>query len=183
MAGSNLLIHLDTIDQNDLIYAERDMNFAQKVGLCFLLYGDDHSDATYILQKLLVMARSDLSQSDLLIKFAKSRPETWRRHLVEALCIIGARKVLRRLGFCWQELRMHYLPHIAGITLHVHPLLKSLYRMCEELSLAQSGRLFLDVGEKVASQQAGDPLRFYDPAYLEIFLLDWLTKRSIKHHH
>ncbi|EDW43724.1 caspase-8 isoform X1 [Drosophila sechellia] len=180
MAGSNLLIHLDTIDQNDLIYAERDMNFAQKVGLCFLLYGDDHSDATYILQKLLVMARSDLSQSDLLIKFAKSRPETWRRHLVEALCIIGARKVLRRLGFCWQELRMHYLPHIAGITLHVHPLLKSLYRMCEELSLAQSGRLFLDVGEKVASQQAGDPLRFYDPAYLEIFLLDWLTKRSIK---
>lgn len=31
MAGSNLLIHLDTIDQNDLIYVERDMNFAQKV--------------------------------------------------------------------------------------------------------------------------------------------------------
>nr|AAC33118.1 DREDD isoform gamma [Drosophila melanogaster] len=180
MAGSNLLIHLDTIDQNDLIYVERDMNFAQKVGLCFLLYGDDHSDATYILQKLLAMTRSDFPQSDLLIKFAKSRPETWRRHLVEALCIIGARKVLRRLGFCWQELRMHYLPHIAGITLHVHPLLKSLYRMCEELSLVQSGRLLLDVREKVESQQAGDPLRFYDPAYLEIFLLDWLTRRSIK---
>lgn len=75
---------------------------------------------------------------------------------------------------------MHYLPHIAGITLHVHPLLKSLYRMCEELSLVQSGRLLLDVREKVESQQAGDPLRFYDPAYLEIFLLDWLTRRSIK---
>ncbi|EDX00805.2 caspase-8 [Drosophila yakuba] len=180
MAGSNLLIHLETIDKNDLLYAERDMNFGQKVGLCFLLYGDNHSDATYILQKLLAMARSDFPQSDLLLKYANSRPETWRRHFVEALCIIGARKVLRRLGFCWQELRMHYLPHIAGIALHVHPLLKSLYRMCEELSLAQSGRLVLDVGDKVARQQAGDPLRFYDPTYLEIFLLDWLTRRCIQ---
>ncbi|EDV45383.2 caspase-8 [Drosophila erecta] len=180
MARSNLLIHLDTIHQDDLIYAERDMNFAQKVGLCFLLYGDNHSDATYILQKLLTMTRSDFPQSDLLIKYAKSRPETWRRHLVEALCIVGARKVLRKLGFCWQELKIHYLPHVAGITLHVHPLLKSLYRMCEELSVAQSGRLVLDVGEKVARQQAGDPLRFYDPMYLEIFLLDWLTRRCIQ---
>nr|XP_036676405.1 caspase-8 isoform X2 [Drosophila suzukii] len=180
MAGSNLLTQLDTIDLNDLVYVERDLNFAQKVGLCFLLYGDDHSDATYILQKLLAMTRSDIRQSDLLMQYAKSRPETWKRHLVEALCIVGARQVLRRLGFRWHELRMHYLPHINGIALHVHPLLKSLYKICEELSLAQSGRLVLDVGEKVVRQQAGDPLRFYDHTYLEVFLLDWLTRRCIR---
>ncbi|XP_016986517.1 caspase-8 [Drosophila rhopaloa] len=180
MAASNLLTQLDAIDQNDLVYVERDLNFAQKVGLCFLLYGDDHSDATYILQKLLPMTRSEFPQSDLLLQYAKSRPETWKRRLVEALCIIGARQVLRRLGLRWQELRVHYLPHIGGITLHVHPLLKSLYRICEQLSLAQSGRLVLDVGEKVARQQAGDPLRFYDPSYLEIFLLDWLTRGCIR---
>ncbi|XP_037724356.1 caspase-8 isoform X2 [Drosophila subpulchrella] len=180
MAGSNLLTQIDTIDLNDLVYVERDLNFAQKVGLCFLLYGDDHSDATYILQKLLAMTRSDFRQSDLLMQYAKSRPETWKRHLVEALCIVGARQVLRRLGFRWHELRMHYLPHINGIALHVHPLLKSLYKICEELSLAQSGRLVLDVGEKVARQQAGDPLRFYHHTYLEVFLLDWLTRRCIR---
>ncbi|XP_017086758.1 caspase-8 isoform X2 [Drosophila eugracilis] len=180
MARSNLLTQLDSIDQNDLLYVERDLNFAQKVGLCFLLFGVEHSDATYILQKLLSMTRSDYPQSDLLMQYAKSRPEAWRRQLVEALCIIGARQVLRRLGFRWQELRMHYLPHIGGITLHVHPLLKTLYKICEELSLAQSGRLVIDVGEKVEQHKAGDPLRFYDPTYLEIFLLDWLTRRCIR---
>ncbi|XP_043948995.1 caspase-8 isoform X2 [Drosophila biarmipes] len=126
------------------------------------------------------MTRSDFRQSNLLMQYAKSRPEAWKRNLVEALCIVGARQVLRRLGFHWHELRMHYLPHINGITLHIHPLLKSLYKICEELSLAQSGRLVLDVGEKVARQEAGDPLRFYDHTYLEVFLLDWLTRRCIR---
>ncbi|XP_017054530.1 caspase-8 [Drosophila ficusphila] len=180
MAGSNLLSHLDSIDFNDLVLLERDLNFAQKVGLCFLLYGNNHSDATYILQKLLAMTRTSFVQSDLLMQYAKHRPDTWQKNLLEALCIVGARQVLRKLGFRWQELRMHYLPHVGGIALHVHPLLKSLYMICEELSLAQSGRLVLDVSEKVARQQPGDPLRFYDATYLEIFLLDWLTRKAIR---
>lgn len=129
------------------------------------------------------MAAADRRQpSDLLTQYSKSRPDTWRRQLVEALCIIGARQVLRKLGFRWQDLRLHYLPHIAGITLHVHPLLKSLYRICEDLTMAQSGRLILEVSDKVARQQAGagDPLRFYDTSFLEIFMLDWLTRRCIR---
>ncbi|XP_017006651.2 caspase-8 isoform X2 [Drosophila takahashii] len=128
----------------------------------------------------MTRSEADFPPSDLLQQYAKSRPDAWRRHLVEALCIVGARQVLRRLGFRWQELRLHYLPHVAEVALHVHPLLKSLYRICEQLTLAQSGRLVLDVGEKVARQQAGDPLRFYDPTYLEIFLLDWLTRGSLR---
>lgn len=31
MDGSNLLIQVDTIDVNDLVYVERDLNFRQKV--------------------------------------------------------------------------------------------------------------------------------------------------------
>ncbi|XP_020806282.1 caspase-8 [Drosophila serrata] len=183
MDGSNLLIQVDTIDVNDLVYVERDLNFRQKVGLCFLLFSDVDADAAFILQKLLAMAAGDRQQSsDLLTQYSKSRPDTWRRQLVEGLCIIGARQVLRKLGFRWSELRLHYLPHIAGITLHVHPLLKSLYRICEDLTMAQSGRLILEVSEKVGRQQAGagDPLRFYDTSFMEIFLLDWLTRRCIR---
>ncbi|KAH8235644.1 hypothetical protein KR032_004647 [Drosophila birchii] len=183
MDGSNLLIQVDTIDVNDLVYVERDLSFRQKVGLCFLLFSDVDADAAFILQKLLAMAGGNQRQpSDLLTQYSKSRPDIWRRQLVEGLCIIGARQVLRKLGFRWADLRLHYLPHIAGITLHVHPLLKSLYRICEDLTMAQSGRLILDVGERVARQQAeaGDPLRFYDTSFLEIFLLDWLTRRCIR---
>ncbi|KAH8261969.1 hypothetical protein KR026_008317 [Drosophila bipectinata] len=183
MAGSNLLNQIDSIDTSDLLFVERDLNFAQKViSLCFLLYGDEHSSATYILQKLLALAPVAWQPTDLVLQYAKSRPDTWRRHLVEGLCIIGARQVLRRLGLRWSELRLHYLPHIGGLTLHIHPLLKSLYTICEQMTLAQSGRLVLDVGEKVARQQksSGDPMHFNDPAYLEIYMLDWLTRKSIK---
>ncbi|XP_017139082.1 caspase-8 [Drosophila miranda] len=180
MSGHNILTQLESIHVLDLPYVERDLNFAQMVSLSFLLYGDEHSTATYILQKLLVLARataSDWSHSDILSQYAKSKPQTWRKYLVEALCIIGARQVLRKLGLCWQELRTHYLPHVGEISLHIHPLLKSLYTICEELTLAQRGRMVLDIKEK---NSVGDPLRFYDPEYLEIFLLDWLTRRLIR---
>ncbi|KAH8273529.1 hypothetical protein KR018_010519 [Drosophila ironensis] len=182
MAASNHLTQLDAIDASDLVYVEQDLSFAQKVSLFFLLYGDDHTHATYILQKLLALARAPQQPSNLLTQYVKIHPDTWRRRLIEALCIIGARQVLRRLGLRWPDLRLHYLPHIAGLALHVHPLLKSLYAVCEQLTQAQSGRLVLDVGERVAREHAGcgDPLRFYDSGYLEIFLLDWLTRKSIR---
>ncbi|XP_022220485.2 caspase-8 isoform X2 [Drosophila obscura] len=178
MSGHNLLAELKKIDVLDLPYVERDLNFAQKVSLSFLLYGDEHSSATYILQKLLVLARAtDWRHSDILSQYAKYKPQSWHQNLVEALCIIGARQVLRKLGLRWQELRMHYLPHIGGISLHIHPLLKSLYTICEELTLAQSAHMVLDIRDKV---RAGDPLRYYNSAHLEIFMLDWMTRRLIR---
>ncbi|KAM8719906.1 hypothetical protein ACLKA7_006029 [Drosophila subpalustris] len=171
---------LDNIQIEDLPYVEHDLNFAQKVSLCFLLFGDQHAHATYILQKLLALARSPPAEqlnSDLLRLYAQTNPSRWRCHLVEALCIINARQVLRKMGMNWEQLRLQYLPQIQEISLHVHPLLKALYFICEQLTIAQSGRLVLDINEKLNSTES---LRFYDFAYLEIFLLDWLTRRHLR---
>ncbi|XP_030567686.1 caspase-8 [Drosophila novamexicana] len=176
---------LDNMHVDDLPYLERDLNIAQKVSLAFLLFGDQHALATYILQKLLaLMGAADQRHSDLLRQYAGTNPANWRGHLVEALCIINARQALRKLGFSWQELRLHYLPQVLEVSLHVHPLLKALYNICEQLNIAQAGRLVLDINEQLArrqnGQQADDPLRFYDHAYLEIFLLDWLTRHHLR---
>lgn len=127
---------------------------------------------------------ADQLHSDLLRQYAQTNPANWRGHLIEALCIINARQVLRNLGFCWAELRLHYLPHVLELTLHVHPLLKALYNVCEQLTVAQSGRLVLDINDKLArrriSGEHDEPLRFYDYSYLEIFLLDWLTRHHLR---
>lgn len=96
---------------------------------------------------------------------------------MEALSIIGARRVLRKLGFDWNELHQYYLPHIGELSVHVHPLLKALYRICERLKPAQAGQLVLRVNEQRKGPE--EHLRFYDFAYLEIFLLDWLSRRII----
>ncbi|EDW62265.1 caspase-8 [Drosophila virilis] len=176
---------LDNMHVDDLPYLERDLSFAQKVSLAFLLFGDQHALATYVLQKLLaLMGTADQRQSDLLRQYASTNPNNWRGHLVEALCIINARQALRKLGFNWQELRLHYLPQVLEVSLHVHPLLKALYNICEQLTIAQTGRLVLDINDQLARRQAGrhadEPLRFYDHAYLEIFLLDWLTRHHLR---
>lgn len=157
--------------------------------MAFLLFGDQHSHAAYILQRLLALARAPATEqqhSDLLRQYAQTNPQFWRGYLVEALCIINARQALRKLGLVWTELRLHYLPQVQEITLHVHPLLKALYLVCEQLSVAQSGRLVLDINDKLAARQAAagavldEPLRFFDYAYLEIFMLDWLTRRHLR---
>ncbi|XP_017871677.1 PREDICTED: caspase-8 [Drosophila arizonae] len=178
---------LDNLHLDDLPYIERDLNLSQKVSLAFLLFGDQHALATYILQRLLALMRAppaDQLHSDLLRQYAQTNPANWRGHLVEALCIINARQVLRKLGFCWAELHLHYLPHVLELTLHVHPLLKALYNVCEQLTVAQSGRLVLDINDKLARRRTSgehdEPLRFYDYSYLEIFLLDWLTRHHLR---
>lgn len=157
------------------------------MSLAFLLFGDQHALATYILQRLLALIRAppaDQLHSDLLRQYAQTNPANWRGHLIEALCIIDARQVLRKLGFSWEELRLHYLPHVLELTLHVHPLLKALYTICEQLTIAESGRFVLDINDKLArrrtSSEHDEPLRFYDSSYLEIFLLDLLTRRHLR---
>lgn len=157
--------------------------------MAFLLFGDQHSHAAYILQRLLALARAPAAEqqnSDLLRQYAQTNLHNWRGYLVEALCIINARQALRKLGLVWTELRLLYLPQVQEITLHVHPLIKALYVVCEQLSVVQSGRLVQDINDKLAARQAAagavldEPLRYFDYAYLEIFMLDWLTRRHLR---
>ncbi|XP_018784307.1 PREDICTED: caspase-8 isoform X2 [Bactrocera latifrons] len=179
--GLNLISKLNNIHVEDLQYVEQDLCYYELVSLGFLLFGDERANAEFALQKLLILSNTHKGRScggaDLLTKYISVNPRNWRAQLVEALSIIGARRVLRKLGFDWNELHQHYLPHIGELSVHVHPLLKALYRICERLKPAQAGQLVLRVNEQ--HKGPGEHLRFYDFAYLEIFLLDWLSRRII----
>ncbi|XP_036338988.1 caspase-8 [Rhagoletis pomonella] len=177
----NLVSKLNNIHVEDLQYVERDLCFYELVSLGFLLFGDDRVAAEFALQKLLILSNTHkgggCGGADLLTKYISLNPRNWRAQLVEALAIVGARRVLRKLGFDWNELHQHYLPHIGELSLHVHPLLKALYRVCERLKPAQAGQLVLRVNEQ--RKRPEELLCFYDFAYLEIFMLDWISRRII----
>ncbi|XP_011176959.1 caspase-8 [Zeugodacus cucurbitae] len=177
----NIVTKLNNIHVEDLQYVEQDLCYYELVSLGFLLFGDERANAEFALQKLLILSNTHKGRScggaDLLTKYIGVNPRNWRSHVVEALSIIGARRVLRKLGFDWNELHQHYLPHIVELSVHVHPLLKALYRICDRLKPAQAGQLVLRVNEQRTGTE--DHLRFYDFAYLEIFLLDWLSRRII----
>ncbi|KAM7348825.1 caspase-8 Dredd [Cochliomyia hominivorax] len=188
MSSSKQLNELEKlIEQEDLPFIETDLNFSQLVSLGFLLYADDSKSLHFILQKLIILSQQPplgqgLKQlgkpasSDILLNYAKLNPSKWQKHIVEALAIIKAKKVLRKLGFNWQQLMHYYLPHVAEISVNIHPLLKALYAVCERLTIDQSYRLITYINDKYKQCQE---LRFYDSSHLEVFLLNWLTKDVI----
>ncbi|XP_061392098.1 caspase-8-like [Musca vetustissima] len=181
----NLMDRINDIDIEDLQYVERDLCFYELVSLGFLLYGREKTTSEYILQKLIVLQQNpprgngrEVANSDILRKYATINTHTWQMSIIEALAIIRAKKVLRKLGFVWKELRDIYLPHLPEISVHIHPLLKALYKICERLSIAQAGRMVMKINEMYLRHEA-QSLRFYDYSYLEVFLLFWITRDVI----
>ncbi|XP_075155939.1 caspase-8-like [Haematobia irritans] len=181
----NLMDRINNIDIDDLEYAERDLCFYELVSLGFLLYGREKTTSEYILQKLIVLQQNPpegkgdaTASSDILRKYATINTNTWRVNIVEALSIIRAKKVLRKLGLKWSELHDIYLPHIPELSVHIHPMLKALYKICERLTPSQAGRLVIKINEMHLSHESQN-LRFYDYSNLEVFLLFWLTRGVI----
>uniref|UniRef100_A0A1B0G1D4 Caspase family p20 domain-containing protein n=1 Tax=Glossina morsitans morsitans TaxID=37546 RepID=A0A1B0G1D4_GLOMM len=184
----NHFSQMKQIDIEDLRYIERDLSYYQLVSLGFLLFGQEKTSAEYILQKLIVLSKhppSGCGQAtqnggDIILRlYARSKPNNWREGLVEALTIINAKRVLRKLGFRWEDLHHHYLPQIAELSINIHPMLKALYKICEELTAAQARRLISRI--QTDSRRNGEEyLDFHNPLCLEIFLLDWITRRVIR---
>ena len=155
--------------------------------MALLLYGAERTHCDFILQKLIILSQNPpegkgfkitepLTASDILTNYAtRINPNNWRVHIVEALAIIRAKSVLRKLGLFWSNIYHEYLPHVAEISVNIHPLLKALYKISERLNLEQAGRLVNDINQKYNSPN----IRFYDVSYLEIFILHWISQRII----
>ncbi|XP_055843650.1 caspase-8 [Episyrphus balteatus] len=174
--NNNILSKIKSIDAEDLYLIENDLCFYEKVSLAFLLFADSKTNAQFILQKLLIISSAPDTTTDILISYTQVNQKNWKSYLVEALAIIKANKVLRKLGLRLSDVRNHFLPHIPEMSLHINPIVKVLYSMCEMLTPIDAGKLVLEVRDTISPQ---DHLRFYNFDYLEIFLLDWITKRVI----
>lgn len=159
-----------------------------QVSLGFLLFGDQNSASVFLLQKLIILSQNPPSgkglvqqnaqnfSSGILRNYTQINPDNWRENVIEALAIIRAKKVIRKLGLSWMDIYYEYLPHVAEISTHLHPLLKALYKICERLTPEQAGQLINHINGRYENCQN---LRFYDSAYLEVFLLNWITNRVI----
>lgn len=173
MNFNNILSKINSIDIEELYLIEKDLCYYEKVSLGFLLFADSKTNAQFILQKLLIISSARDASTDILPNYSKLNQNNWKHFLVEALAIIKANKILRKLGFCLSEVRTHFLPHIPEMSLHISPIVKVLYSMCDMLTPIEAGNLILEIRETIGPQ---DHLRFYDFEYLEVFLLDWITK-------
>lgn len=127
-----------------------------------------------MLQKLLVLFRNHFQDSDILREFAQSC-ERWKKPLIEALTLMNAKKIIRKLGFNYEALKTLFLPHIAGMTYDINIIVKTLYLMSERMTIAEGGKMILKI-------QDTDTFAFFDHSYLEVFLLHWITESKITVH-
>lgn len=178
-------VHNDNIIENlqiaDLLYLEKDLDFYEKVSLMFLCYGNERSRAAYALQQLQTgQYRPDTTfLTDWAIAIENS-PATqpndcWKKFLIEALCIIKANYVLIKLGLCLPELSVQFLPQNTALSLNVHPVLKALYCMCEQLTQTEANEMI----NKIEANHSNDDRINFDENYLEIYMLKWLSNDVI----
>lgn len=83
-----------------------------------------------------------------------------------------------QLGLDIQDLHIRFLnPANAEINLFIHPVLKGLYCICEEMEPIEAKQLI----EHVINKDCGrHQINFTDEKYLEVFLLHWLSELVIE---
>lgn len=97
--------------------------------------------------------------------------QTIANELSELSCIL-------QLGLDIEDLRIRFLnPANAEINLFIHPVLKALYCICEEMEPSEAKQLI----EHVINKDRGrHQINFIDEKYLEVFLLHWLSELVIE---
>ncbi|XP_059608379.1 caspase-8 [Phlebotomus argentipes] len=175
-------LSVENISLEDLDMLERDLLFLEKVSVCFLLCHEIR-DASFVLQQLMVAfrvlkgnivsgTRRKPHDTTIISSWARSQLEyKWKEHLVEALAIVKCNRVLQKLGFDLQDLRETYHPLIDEFCVHVHPILKILFRMCEKLSSAEGLKMIHHMRRKY--DDCGE-FGVDSHKYLELYLLNWL---------
>lgn len=150
------------------------------MSLLFLLIADDKVRSKILLQQLIVASFSKEQSTLFLRTWAKeesSRDSDWRDKLLEGLCIIQAKRVIAKLGISFYDLDQRFLPSNAQSSLFIHPIVKLLYFVCEELSAKECKALVAQVSATYSS--VSDFNYSDDGEHLELYLMHWMWQQAI----
>lgn len=174
-------MHLD-----DLPLLEKDLAFLEKVSLLFLLNGHSPETSQLLLQRLTISLHAAADESyptNYLQDWARTTAD-WARILVEALAIVQANRVLRRLGLDVNVIAdLDLLPRRPDIGTRVHPILKWLHFICEQLLPEDTRILINSVCEKFPDDRyrlRNIPAPTPTERYLEMWMLVWLAERLVE---
>lgn len=191
---------IKAIEVDDLIYLEQDLDFNEKVSghwthmspvpsesifkrlleflqvsMLFLLCAEDHVRSKIVQQQLFVASHTPTEPTTFLHSWACEIQKTndkWREILLEALCIIQAKAVIKKLGLNYDELEQRFLPRNPYNALFIHHIVKLLYLVSEQLTVTEAKLLIDQITLKYASVR---DFKYRDNgARLEVYLMYWL---------
>lgn len=146
---------------------ENDLDIQEKISILFLM----SKDYTVAFDEIFPLYKKSLKADfNILVEFIDKHPENWECTLLEALCTIKNREVVRKLGLCYDELVILYGVRTRLCTKNFYPTIKCLYAMCEELTETEIKHL-LELAKSDLPQYAQE-LSTID--ILELHILYWM---------
>ncbi|XP_044267938.1 caspase-8 [Tribolium madens] len=164
-----------TLNLDQVMSIENDLDDYEKVALVFLLYEDPKSafdQLTSLLQG---------SHDKLLFNWAiheNATAQKWQEKLVEALCIIQNYQIISSLGFKREDLTARFLPHHIFTHAYVNKVRKALYFVCEALQQKDVASLLNLVCKDFRDK--GFDFKCINTQFLELYLLHWEIVEYVK---
>ncbi|XP_076301866.1 caspase-8 Dredd [Lasioglossum baleicum] len=162
------------LSRNDLEKIEDNLDIEEKISILFLMRND-----TYAFQEIYRLLQNHEEQkTSILTAFIDNHEDNWRHKLLEALCIIQNRQVIRELGILYKELEVLYKPQIKRLSRNINPVAKCLYLLCEELTQEKS----ISFLQYVKSDFENYTEILKDTDCLELHILYWIQEKYISIH-
>lgn len=156
----------------------------------FLLYADDQSQCHRISQKSAIQSeftklfgkqasRKQVNDGSSAVVTSNKENDLFhelrrKNALLEALCIIQVKNLIRKLGLDYTELEQRYSSSNQYDSLNIHRMVKLLYFVCEQLTVNE-GDLLINFMTTKHPWLHG----FRHSEHLEIHMMQWLSEDII----
>ncbi|EFN74762.1 Caspase-8 [Camponotus floridanus] len=156
------------ININILRQIEKDLDIDEKISVLFLIiedYANAFRDIFDLFQK-----EQKTENSYIIVDYVKKYPENWEDKILEALCILNNREVIRKLRTSFEELDKHYVPNCNSYSKNINIVAKCLYKLCESLNENEQKQLL----SYIKSDNSNYELLLDNIDYLELHMLYWM---------
>lgn len=168
MAKKN--INLDILEK-----IENDLDIDDIISILFLMA----SDYKNVFPKVFELyCKAKEYGTFVIVEVVKDNQENWEDKLLESICICNNRKVIKKLGLRYEDLKKYYLSNCGLYTKQLNPIAKCLYILCESLTVEETKALLHSVKEDKIFLSIDKDKKYEamleDIDQLELHLLYWM---------
>lgn len=162
----------DVLNKDILWKIENDLSIDEKISILFLMITDYQHSFREICD---LLENYKDHKVYILTEFINKYPENWKNKLLESICIIKNKQIIRKLGISFEDLDLFYLPKNGSYSKYLNLIAKSLYLLCEALSEDKIKLLLQNVRTDLTAYE--EYLKDID--FLELHMLYWMQVNYI----
>ncbi|KYQ51842.1 Caspase-3 [Trachymyrmex zeteki] len=153
------------ININILKQIEDDLEIDEKISILFMIF--DYASG---FNNIFELFKINTKNAYIIVDYVKNNPENWEEKVLEALCILNNRQVLKKLGISFSVLDLQYVPKLTSYSKSINVIAKCLYKLCESLNESE---------QKLLLNYVKSEIHNYEPLldnvdYLELHMLYWI---------